>query len=408
MENPGGTGSSQYSTDFALETQTKPLATRSKKGQLFIGVPLETSFQEKRCALTPSSVRLLTNNGHRVIIQSKAGEGANFKDIEYSEAGALVVEDLDQVFEANIILKVAPLTNDEINHLKPEQIIFSPIHLPNLTADVLEKLMLKKVTAFAYEYLKDNAGSFPIVRILSEIAGTASVQIAAQFLSNVNGGKGILLGGISSVPPAKITILGAGVVGEYATRAALGVGAEVRVFDNALYKLMRLQNNIGRRIYTSVINPDSLIRELRTTDVVIGAIHSETGSSPCIVTEEMVEQMQEGSLIIDVSVDQGGCFETSELTTHKTPIFQKYGVFHYCVPNIASRVSRTATRAFSNVITSLLLEALQHRDFSDYLYANAGTRNGAYIYKGRLTNRFLSKRFGIRHTNLDLLLSSRF
>lgn len=407
MENPGGSGS-QYSTDFALETKPQMLATLSKSGKLTIGVPLETSFQEKRCALSPTSVRLLTNNGHRIVIESKAGEGANFKDIEYSEAGAEVVHSIEQVFESHIILKVAPLTEIEISLLKHEQILFSPLHLPTVKTEYLEKLMQKKITAFAYEYLKDNAGYFPIVRILSEIAGTASIQIAAQFLSNINGGKGILLGGISSVPPAKITILGAGVVGEYAARAAIAFGAEVRVFDNALYKLMRLQNNIGNRIYTSIINPDDLARELRTTDVVIGAIHSETGSSPCIVSEEMIQEMQEGSLIIDVSIDQGGCFETSEVTTHKNPIFNKYGVFHYCVPNIASRVSRTATRAFSNVITTILLEALEHRDFSDYLYSNQGTRNGAYVYKGRLTNQFLGKRFGLKTTSLDLLLSSRF
>ncbi|MCL4109554.1 UNVERIFIED_CONTAM: hypothetical protein GTU68_061701 [Idotea baltica] len=379
-----------------------------KQGKLFIGVPLETSFQEKRCALTPTSVRLLANNGHRVVIQSKAGEGANFKDIEYSEAGAEVVHSIDSVFEAHIILKVAPLTPVEIDLLKPEQLIFSPLHLPTVNTEHLERMMEKRVTAFAYEYLKDNAGSFPVVRILSEIAGTASIQIAAQFLSNINGGKGILLGGISSVPPAKITILGAGVVGEYAARAAIGFGAEIRVFDNALYKLMRLQNNIGNRIYTSVINPDTLLRELKTTDVVIGAIHSETGSSPCVVSEDMIQEMQEGSLVIDVSVDQGGCFETSEITTHKNPVFQKHGVFHYCVPNIASRVSRTATRACSNVITTMLLEALKHRDFDDYLYSNLGTRNGAYLYKGKLTNQFLGKRFNIKTTNLDLLLSSRF
>ncbi len=403
-----GQGGSRYATDFALETQPKTLKTMPKKGKLFIGVPLESSFQEKRCALSPSSVRLLTNNGHRVVIQGGAGEGANFKDIEYSEAGAEVVHSIEQVFEAHIILKVAPLTGEEVNLLKHEQLIFSPIHLPTLSPEHLSSMMEKGVTAFAYEYLRDNSGSFPVVRILSEIAGTASIQIAAQFLSNINGGKGILLGGVSSVPPAKITILGAGVVGEYAARAALALGAEVRIFDNALYKLMRLQNNIGNRIYTSVINPDSLLRELRTTDVAIGAIHSETGSSPCVVHEEMIEQMQDGSLIIDVSIDQGGCFETSELTTHDKPIFQKHGVFHYCVPNIASRVSRTATRAFSNVITSILLEALKYRDFDDYLYSSFGTRNGAYLYKGKLTNQFLGKRFNIKTTNLDLLLSSRF
>jgi len=393
---------------FSLETKPEMLATQLKKGNLYIGVPKETSFQERRCALTPSSVKLLCNNGHRVVIEAGVGEGANFNDIDFSEAGAEIVHQIEKVFEANIILKVAPLTETETDLLKPNQLIFSPLHLPALREEYLRKLMNRRVTAIAYEYLKDNAGSFPVVRILSEIAGSSSILIASECLTNTNGGQGVLLGGLSALPPVKIVILGAGVVGEYAARAAIGLGAEIRVFDNNTYKLMRLQNNIGQRVYTSTINPDTLAFQLTTADVVIGAIHSETGSSPCIVNEQMVENMKSGAVIIDVSIDQGGCFETSEVTNHLKPVFTKHDVIHYCVPNIASRVSRTASMAFSHVISNLIMQIPQFGGFENLLYSSKGTRNGVYIYKGKLTNQFLGHRFDIQPTNLNLLMSSRF
>lgn len=376
-----------------------------KKSALFIGIPRERTFQENRVALTPESVSILVNNGHRVIIESKAGDGGHFYDTDYSEAGAEIAQSAEEVYKADIIIKVAPIDMSEMSLLRPEQIIISPIHLPTLRKEFIDELMRKRITALAFEYIKDSANTFPIVRSMSEIAGNAAILIAAELLSDSKNGKGILLGGITGVPPAKVVILGAGVVGEFASRTAMGLGAEVKVFDNSIYKLMRLQNNIGSRIYTSIIHPEILKNELKTADIAIGSIHSESARSVMIVPEDMVQNMKAGSVIIDVSIDQGGCFETSEVTSHKNPTFKKYDVTHYCVPNIGSRFARTASFAISNVLTPKLIKAGQIGGFEKLLWSNDGTRHGVYIYKGTLTNRHLSARFGIKHTDLHLIFS---
>lgn len=390
--------------DLGLSTQMEMVDKPYQNQQLYISLPKESSFQENRIALTPDSVAILVNNGHRVLVENKAGVGAHYSDQEYSEAGAEIVYDRQKVFSADIIIKLAPLTSEEISYLRPNQILFSTLHLPTLSESYLRQIMNKKVSAIAYEYLKDDSGSYPVVRATSEIAGSAAILIASEFLSNVNKGLGILLGGVSGVPPAKIVILGAGIVGENATRAALGLGAEIRVFDNDIYKLMRLQNHLSHRVYTSVLNPDTLSRELASCDVAIGAIHSGRGRTPLIVTEEMVSNMKKGAVILDVSIDQGGCFATSEVTTHDNPTFEKYGVIHYCVPNIASRVAKTGSQAYSNILTPLLLKAHKQGGFEKLFWHSAGTRNGVYMYKGALTNSHLSNRFSIKYTDLDLFL----
>lgn len=258
------------------------------------------------------------------------------------------------------------------------------------------------------EYLQSEDGNYPIVRIMSEIAGSCAVLTAAEYLNNTReGGRGVLLGGISGVPPAKIVILGAGVVAESAIKVAIGLGASVRVFDNDITKLMRLQNTVGRHLHTSSINPVYLAYQLTSADVVIGAIHSKSGRSPIIVSEEMVSKMKDGAVIIDVSIDQGGCFETSRMTTLENPSFIKHGVIHYCVPNIASKVSRTASLAVSNIITPLLLKMGSGLHFDNILYENHGIRHGCYVYKGCITNEYLSKRFGLKYTSLELLMTSK-
>ncbi|MGB0839377.1 MAG: alanine dehydrogenase [Chitinophagales bacterium] len=394
------------SFEFALTPQEEMLEMLPKKGKLFLGVPKETSFQESRVALTPSGVALLVNNGHKVVVESQAGEKADFTDQEYAEAGAEIAFDTKRVFEAHIILKIAPPRQDEIELLQHDQIIFSPLHLPTITQEYLKNLQQKKVTALAYEYIKDESGAFPMVRTLSEIAGYTSILIAAEYLNNNKMGKGILLGGVSGVPPAKVLILGAGVVGEFATRAALGLGAEVRVFDNNIYKLLRLQNNVNVRVFTSIIDPNILTEELKNADVVIGAIHSESGRSPVVVTDAMISNMKAGSVIVDVSIDQGGCFETSRVTSHENPIFIRHDVIHYCVPNIASRVAKTASSAMSHALVPLLLKAQEFGGFEKLLYNSMGTRHGVYVYKGILTNQHLGQRFGITATNINLLMAS--
>jgi len=390
-----------------LQTQTEMLAVRRSAKKLFIGIPAEESFQENRVSLKPASVVMLTSNGHRVIIEKGAGEKSGYNDHEYSESGADIAYSKEQVFESQVILKVAPATSDEIDLMSPEQIIISPIHLPTMKGEYIEQLRRKRVIALAWEYIQNAAGMFPFVQTISEIAGTASILTAAELLANTNDRRGILLGGISGVPPAKVVILGAGIVGESATRTALGLGAEVRIFDNDIYKLMRLQSNLNQRLHTSVINPKYLEEELIKAHVAIGAIHSETGRSPCVVSEDMVSKMRRKSVIVDVSIDQGGCFATSRVTTHDKPTFVNYDVIHYCVPNIASKVARTASSAISNIVTPMLLQTEQIGGLAHLLDGNTGFRNGVYIYKGTLTNQHLGERFGIKSTNIDLLLTSR-
>ncbi len=397
---------SGYAVQFGLEPQEMPVSMNSRTQRLFIGVPKENSFQENRIPLTPESVQTLTSNGHRVIVETKAGTGSHFTDKDYSEAGAEIAYDGRQVYEAEIIVKVAPPTDEEIEMIKMHQILISPIHLPTLKDEYIRKLMAKKVTSIAVEYIKDDSGTYPFVRSMSEIAGSSVMLLAAEYLSTTRNGQGVLIGGISGVPPANVVILGAGVVGEFVARAALGLGATVRVFDNNIYKLMRLQNNLGARIYTSSLYPEVLKRELQVADVAVGAIHSESGRTPILVTEEMVSHMKHGSVIIDVSIDQGGCFETSEVTTHQNPTFKKYGVIHYCVPNIASRVARTASYAMSNLLSPTLLRSGEIGGFEKMLSHDHASRHGVYIYKGCLTNRHLGEKFNIKHTDIDLLFTA--
>jgi alanine dehydrogenase len=389
-------------------TQTERLEVAPKHQRLFIGIPRETTLQENRVALVPHSVATLVAHGHRIIVQSGAGEQSKFSDHDFSEAGAEVVHSAEEIFKADVLLKVAPPTHAEIDLMRPNQVVISPIHLPLLDAEYITKLQKKRVIALAMEYIRDDeTGVYPIVRAMSEIAGTSAILIAADLLSTVRGGKGVLLGGVAGVPPAKVIVLGAGVVAEYASRTAIGLGAEVRIFDNNIYKLMRLQKHVGRQLHTSVINPIHLREQLITADVAIGAMHSPHGRTPVIISEDIVSQMKPGSVILDVSIDQGGCFETSSPTTLDKPTFEKHGVIHYCVPNIPSRVARTASFTISNILTSLLLRA-ETGGILSLITSHSGLRNGVYTYKGCLTNEYLGERFQLKSTNLDLLITSDF
>mgnify|MGYP006283427275 FL=1 len=393
-------------TEGQLDTQTETLQVQRKPNKLFIGIPKETTKQENRIALVPSSVETLIAHGHRVVVESGAGEKSSFSDHEFSETGADIAYSAEQVYKADIILKVAPPTLDEIELMHPNQILISPLQLPIISGEYINALRQKRVIALAMEYIKDEADTFPVVRIMSEMAGLSAMLTAGELLTQNRGGPGVLLGGISGVPSAKVVILGAGIVAEYATRVALGLGAEVRIFDNNIYKLKRLQNQVGRQLFTSAMNPVYLERELITADVVIGAVHAKTGRTPVIVSEEQVAKMKAGSVIIDVSIDQGGCFATSEVTSLDNPTFVKHDVIHYCVPNISSRVPRTASTATSNILTPLLLKAGHTGSIEHLLFNNRGLRHGVYTYKGCLCNEYLGERFQIKFTDLDLLITS--
>jgi alanine dehydrogenase len=395
------------SPSLTYETLEETLDIKPKKEALFIGIPKEDSFNENRIALTPDAVSVIVANGHEVCIETNAGIGANYSDNDYSEAGARICLDKKQVFEADIIVKSAPVSLEECELLKLNQYIISPIHLAEMKREILEKMMLKKVTALSFENLKDDSGHNPIVRSMSEIAGSAVMLIAGQYLSNANNGKGVLVGGISGIPPTKVIIIGAGIVGEYAARTGLAMGANVKIFDNSIYRLKRLQNNIGVRLWTSVIEPKILSKQLKTCDVAVGALGNDGGRTPMVVTESMVSSMRPGSVIVDVSIDHGGCFETSVVTTHKKPTFTKFDIIHYCVPNIPSGFARTASQAISNVLMPLILETSEDGGVDKLIWHKINIRTGIYMFKGSLTNFHLSERFNIKFTDLNLLIASR-
>ncbi len=395
------------SPSLTYETMEETLDVKPKTESLTIGIPKESSFNENRIALTPEGVAVIVANGHQVNVESHAGDGANYTDQDYSEAGARILHDKKQVFESDVIVKSAPVSADDCEYLRPHQYIISPIHLAVMKREILEKMMQKRITALSFENLKDASGHNPIVRSMSEIAGSAVMLIAGQHLSNANNGKGVLVGGISGIPPTKVVIIGAGIVGEYAARTALAMGASVKVFDNSIYRLKRLQNNIGVRMWTSVIEPKILAKQLKTCDVAVGALSGAGGRTPVVVSEEMVSKMRPGSVIVDVSIDHGGCFETSMVTTHKKPVFTKYDVIHYCVPNIPSGFARTASQAISNVLMPLLLETAEDGGIDNVIWYKINIRTGIYLFKGSLTNFHLSERFDLKYTDLNLLIASR-
>lgn len=388
-----------------LYPQESLMRIKQKNAQLTIGIPQELDLTEKRVCLTPEAVALLVNNGHIVSIESGAGTKAKFLDREYNEAGARIVYSHQEIFESNIILKVNPPTTEEIQYMKSGQTLISALQMAQLSSGYLDIINKKRINAIAFEFIEDREGSKPVVKAMSEIAGSTAMLIAAEYLSSYNG-MGVILGGVTGVPPTQVVILGAGTVAEYTARTAIGLGAEVKVFDQHLYRLRRLKEHLGMQLYTSTINTVSLRKELKEADVVIGSLRPEDGA--CIITEEMVAEMKPNSVIIDVSIDQGGCFETSTLTSHDNPVYRKYDVIHYCVPNIPSRVARTASTALSNIFTPILLKIADVGGVEEMIYAKKGFKNGVYSYKGCLTNILLSKRFNIPYKDIHLLLASQF
>ena len=397
---------STFFTKGQYETQVETLEVGNREGGITIGIPKENNYCEYRVSLVPNSIRSVVGYGHSVMVEAGAGKHAQFSDDHFASAGAHVTSDKKKVYGAQIVIKSAPPTIEELSLMEEGQMLITPLQLPVISKEYMELLKKKRITAIAMGGLRYEDGSFPVIRIMSEIAGRMAILTASHLLTNNAGGRGLMLGSVSGVPPAKVVVLGAGVVGEHATRTALGLGASVRIFDNDIYKIIRLQNKIGHQLHTSSINPEYIAYQLTSADVVIGAMHSKTGRCPIIVTEEMVSNMKQGAVVIDVSIDQGGCFETSEMTTHDKPTFIKHGVTHYCVPNIASMVSRTSSQAISNIITPLVLRIGSTQKISDMLYHYEGIRNGVYTYQGHVTNDYLAKRFEMKFTALELLLTS--
>jgi alanine dehydrogenase len=393
-------------TKGALAPKEEMLEVARKKGKLYIGIPKEIAYQENRVPLVPDAVTLLVNNGHRIVVEAGAGKAASFDDNDYSEAGAEIVYSAADVYKADTILKIAPPTLEEIEYMQPKQTMFSALQLSVQPEDFLKKLLTKKLNCVAFDLITDEAGIYPVIRAMGEIAGGASILIAAELLSNANNGVGSILGGISGISPTEVVIIGAGTVGEFAARAALGLGATVKVFDNSTSRLRRLQSTLGTRIFTSVIVPKVLEKHLKSADVAIGALRATKGRTPCIVSEAMVAEMKTGSVIVDVSIDQGGVFETSRVTNHTKPVFRQHGVIHYCVPNIPSRVARTASYAFSSIFSQILMNMGDEGGFDSLVRKDAGVRNGVYIYNGILTNQYMGEAFNLPFKDINLLMAA--
>ncbi|MDH4057316.1 MAG: alanine dehydrogenase [Cyclobacteriaceae bacterium] len=392
----------------SLSPQEQLQAVKKGKNSFFIGLPREVSLQENRITLTPDAVALLVNNGHEIWVETKAGMGSKFSDQQYSEAGAKIAFSPEEVYKADVILKIEPPTLEEIEWMHPGQTLISAIQLGHLKSDYVQALLKKKVIALAFEFIEDKVGGMPIIRAMSEIAGSSVMLIAAEYLSTAHDGKGVILGGITGVPPTKVVIIGAGTVAEFSARASLGMGAEVQIFDNHIYKLRRIKHILGQQVYTSTIDTLTLSESLKTADVVIGALRAEKGRVPVVVSEEMVSKMRPDSLIIDLSIDQGGCIETSEITSLKKPMFRKYGIIHYCVPNVASRVAHTATTALSNIFTPTILRAAEEGGLEEMVFLHRWFMKGVYTYKGSLTNESLAKKFKMKFKNIELLFAARF
>ncbi len=390
-------------TKEQLLPQPEMLEIKKQKGELFIGLPKETHFEEKRISLTPDAVAALVAHGHRVVVETSAGEGANYSDREYSEAGAKISYDIKEVFACNLVVKVEPPSLEEIKLMNPQTFLISALQLKTQNKKYFEALAKKRITAIAYDYIKDEDGVFPILKSLSEIAGISSMHIAAELMTASNGGNGLLLGNISGVPPTDVVILGAGTVGKFAAKAAFGLGARIKVFDNSITKLRRLQESVPGPIYTSTVQPKSLLKALMRCDVAIGAIRG-IDRSPIIVTETMIEQMKDGAVIVDVCIDRGGCFETSKVTTHSKPVFRKHDVIHYCVPNIPSRYSRTASVSISNILTPYLLNIAEEGGFENAARFDKSLRNGMYFYHGVLTNKTVADWFDLPFRDINLLI----
>ena len=390
-------------TKEQLMPQPEMLEIKNQKGELFIGLPKETHFEEKRISLSPDAVSALVAHGHRIVIEAGAGEGANYSDKEYSDAGAKISCDIKEAFGCNVVLKVEPPSLDEIKMINPQTVLISALQLKTQDKKYFEALAKKRITAVAFDYIKDEHGVYPIVKSLSEIAGIAATHIAAELMTSSNGGNGLLLGNISGVPPSDVVILGAGTVAEFATRTAIGLGARVKVFDNSITKLRKLQHAVQSPIYTSTIQPKNLAKALMRCDVVIGAIRGKD-RSPVVVTQSMIEQMKDGAVIVDVSIDRGGCFETSKITTHSKPTFTEHGVIHYCVPNIPSIYARTASVSISNIFTPYLLNIGEEGGFENAARFDKSLRSGMYFYHGILTNKTVADWFDLPYRDINLLI----
>ena len=394
----------QISHNQQLMPSEEMLEVKAKHQSITIGIPSNIDKFEYCIPLTPTAVKIVTALGHDVLIEAGAGEKANYTNADYIEAGAVVTNSKAEVYQCDYILKVAPFDQEEIALLKGNQILFSGLHLNRHSAASIRELMSKKVTTIAFEYMKDDYGFHPVMNTLSEISGNVAINIASYYLSNKSGGKGVLFGGVTGISPAEVIILGAGMTARSAVKAALGMGVGVKVFDDSIHQLRAFSNSFNQSIFTSTYYPELLKKALRSADAVISAQPFDEEPS-LVVSEEMVQEMKPGSVIIDLNVTQGGSFATSECTSLDNPLYEKYGVLHYCVPNIYAQVARTSSIALSNIFTPIISTISGIGGINNYIRANANFRKGVYIYSGILTNQHVGNRFMMEAKDIDLLMA---
>jgi alanine dehydrogenase len=405
MNDKGKSGNMSFG-NAAFMPKEEQLETVVKHRRISIGIPSDKKNDEKRVALTPEAVNILVENDNEVIVQKGAGTGANYSDKDYSDNGAILTDSPARVFSADAVIKVAPFTPQDVDYLKGNQLVMSFLNVLKLSEDTLGKLIRKKVTAIALEKIRDNNGVMPVMESMSEISGVTSILIASDYLSNHHGGKGVLLGGITGVTPTEVIIIGANTAGEYAARAAIGLGSQVKIFDPSLHNLRRFQNIVGQRLQTSVFHPQVLKKALKSADVLIGAIELEDLRPWYYITEDMVKIMKKGAVIIDLSIDRGGCIETTECRALRDPVYEKHGVVHFSAWNLPSRVARTASIALSNIFNPLFQNIAEAGGITHLLKKDPGLRNGVYLFNGILTNETLAQKFGAISKDLDLLISA--
>ena len=405
MNDKGKSGKVSFG-NTAFMPKEEHLETAVRNRRISIGIPSDNKDEEKRVALTPEAVNLLVESNNEVIVQKGAGVGAKYSDKDYIENGAIISDSPARVYSADVVIKVAPFSERETDFLKGSQVVLSYLNVLNFSEETLGKLIRKKVTAIAFEKIRDNNGVMPVIESMSEICGITSILVASEYLSNMHGGKGVMLGGITGVTPTEVVIIGANTAGEYAARAAIGLGSTVRIFDNSLHRLRRFQNLLGQRLQTSVFHPQVLRKALKSADVLIGAIELEDLRPWYYITEDMIRNMKKGAVVIDLSIDRGGCIETTECRAVQDPVYEKHGVIHFSAWNLPSRVGRTASIALSNIFTPLLQGMADSGGIVQLLKNDQGVRNGAYLFNGMLTNETLGQKFGIISKDLDLLISA--
>lgn len=374
---------------------------------MIIGVPKEIKNNENRVAITPAGVTDFVKHGHTVYIENSAGVGSGILNGEYTKAGAQIVDTAKEVFDiADMIIKVKEPLDAEYDLFKEGQILFTYLHLapaPQLTKALLDK----KIIGIAYETIQLEDGSLPLLIPMSEVAGRMSVQIGAQFLEKHEGGKGILLGGVPGVEPAKVVIIGGGIVGTNAAKMAAGSGAQVTILDKNARRLAYLDDIFEGRVKTIMSNEYNIAKEVKDADLVIGAVLVAGAKTPKLVSEAMIKEMGEGSVVVDVAIDQGGSIETiDKITTHDEPVYKKYGVLHYAVANMPGAVARTSTFALTNATIDYALE-IADKGYKKALKENKALRNGLNVIDGKLTFQAVAKALGLPYTEAETVLMGK-